>query len=170
MRDQASALTAAELPSLAPSPGRGLCGDRRMLGNPAVSCAGLFSAAVSRAVCVAGTRGPPARLNVRLLHGSSRAPLEVRAKPEPGRRVHEIPEYIPPRKAKNPMKMVGVAWAIGFPSGIILFLLTKREVDKNRLKQLKAHQKMKASNMGEYERVRYRRPSLGPEGEADTKA
>uniref|UniRef100_A0A674JD17 PNKD metallo-beta-lactamase domain containing n=1 Tax=Terrapene triunguis TaxID=2587831 RepID=A0A674JD17_9SAUR len=135
-------------------------------GNLALSWAGSFSAAVSRAVCLAGTRRPI----VRLLHGSGRAPLELRAKPEPGQRVREIPEYIPPRKAKNPMKMVGVAWAIGFPSGIILFLLTKRQVDKNRLKQLKARQKMKASNVGEYERARYRRTSLGPEGVADTKA
>uniref|UniRef100_A0A8C3HHJ2 Uncharacterized protein n=1 Tax=Chrysemys picta bellii TaxID=8478 RepID=A0A8C3HHJ2_CHRPI len=135
-------------------------------GNLALSWAGSFSAAVSRAVCLAGTRRPI----VRLLHGSGRAPLELRAKPKPGQRVHEIPEYIPTRKAKNPMKMVGVAWAIGFPSGIILFLLTKREVDKNRLKQLKARQKMKASNVGEYERARYRRTSLGPEGVADTKA
>ncbi|CAM4614467.1 unnamed protein product [Lepidochelys olivacea] len=131
---------------------------------------GFFSAAVSRAACLAGTHRPLARLNVRLIHGSCRAPLDLGARPEPGRRVHEIPEYIPTRKAKNPMKMVGVAWAIGFPSGIILFLLTKREVDKNRLKQLKARQKMKASNVGEYEGARYKRTSLGPEGVADPKA
>uniref|UniRef100_A0A8C4YGQ3 Uncharacterized protein n=1 Tax=Gopherus evgoodei TaxID=1825980 RepID=A0A8C4YGQ3_9SAUR len=142
----------------------------RAFGVTGLSWAGGFSAAVSRAVCLAGTRRPLARLNLRLIHGSCRAPLELGAKPEAGRRAHEIPEYIPARKAKNPMKMVGVAWAIGFPSGIILFLLTKREVDKNRLKQLKARQKMKASNVGEYERARYRRTSLGPEGVADTKA
>ncbi|KAM9123384.1 uncharacterized protein ACDP82_013483 isoform 2-T2 [Pangshura tecta] len=138
----------------------------------AAALSGLFvsSAAASRAVCLAGARRPLAQLNVRLIHGSGRAPLELGAKPEPARRAHEIPEYIPTRKAKNPMKMVGVAWAIGFPSGILLFLLTKREVDKNRLKQLKARQKMKASNVGEYERARYRRTSLGPEGVADTKA
>ncbi|KAH0621259.1 hypothetical protein JD844_022350 [Phrynosoma platyrhinos] len=60
-------------------------------------------------------------------------------------------------------------WAIGFPSGIILFLLTKREVDKNRLKQLKVRQKMKASNDGEYESERYRATSLVTEGPTRTK-
>ncbi|XP_074926446.1 uncharacterized protein LOC116815799 [Chelonoidis abingdonii] len=146
-----------------PLPGQGA------LRGTCLSWAGC-SADVSRAVCLAGPRRPLAQLHVRLIHGSCRAPLELRAKPEAGRRVHETPEYIPTRKAKNPMKMVGVAWAIGFPSGIILFLLTKREVDKNRLKQLKARQKMKASNVGEYDRVRYRTTSLAPEDVADTKA
>uniref|UniRef100_A0A8C0BWA4 Uncharacterized protein n=1 Tax=Buteo japonicus TaxID=224669 RepID=A0A8C0BWA4_9AVES len=68
-------------------------------------------------------------------------------------------EYIPTRKkGKNPMKPVGVAWAIGLPSGIILFLLAKREVDKNRLEQLKIRRKMMEANQGEYESERYTRP------------
>lgn len=45
---------------------------------------------------------------------------------------------------------------IGLPTGIISFLLAKREVDKNRLKQLKVRQRMKMSNEGEYEGSRYR--------------
>ncbi|OBS81506.1 hypothetical protein A6R68_20239 [Neotoma lepida] len=36
------------------------------------------------------------------------------------------------KRAKNPMKAVGLAWAIGFPFGILL--LTKQEVDKDHLK------------------------------------
>lgn len=55
------------------------------------------------------------------------------------------------------MKTVGLAWAIGFPSGILLFLFAKREVDKKRLRQLKVRQRMKASNEGEYESGRYRK-------------
>ncbi|XP_053493179.1 DUF4748 domain-containing protein isoform X2 [Ictalurus furcatus] len=70
------------------------------------------------------------------------------------------PEYIPKRKAKNPMKVIGYAWIIGLPTGIIGFILAKRQVDKNRLQQLKIRQRMKKSNEGEYERERYK-PSAG---------
>ncbi|XP_043853627.1 probable hydrolase PNKD isoform X2 [Dromiciops gliroides] len=65
-------------------------------------------------------------------------------------------EYIPKKKAKNPMKVVGLAWAIGFPCGILLFLFTKREVDKNRVKQMKALYNMRTANKGEYERQRFK--------------
>uniref|UniRef100_A0A674MIR1 Si:ch73-71c20.5 n=1 Tax=Takifugu rubripes TaxID=31033 RepID=A0A674MIR1_TAKRU len=71
----------------------------------------------------------------------------------------EGPEYIPKRKAKNPMMKIGYAWMIGLPTGIIGFLLAKRQVDKNRLKQLKIRQRMKKSNEGEYEGSRYHHPT-----------
>ncbi|KAM9349352.1 uncharacterized protein ABDE67_009062 [Symphorus nematophorus] len=71
----------------------------------------------------------------------------------------EGPEYIPKKKAKNPMMKIGYAWMIGLPTGIIGFLLAKREVDKNRLKQLKVRQRMRESNEGEYEGSRYRHPA-----------
>lgn len=45
---------------------------------------------------------------------------------------------------------------IGLPAGLIGFLLAKRQVDKNRLKQLKVRQRMRRSNEGDYERSRYR--------------
>ncbi|TRY82794.1 hypothetical protein DNTS_025565 [Danionella cerebrum] len=51
--------------------------------------------------------------------------------------------YIPKRKAKNPMMQVGLAWMIGMPAGIIGFFLTKRQVDKDRLKQLRIRQRMR---------------------------
>jgi len=51
--------------------------------------------------------------------------------------------------------------AIGLPSGIILFLLAKREVDKNRLEQLKIRQKIKEANQGEYETERYKGVARG---------
>ncbi|XP_065096231.1 uncharacterized protein [Paramisgurnus dabryanus] len=66
------------------------------------------------------------------------------------------PEYIPKRKAKNPMMKIGYAWMIGLPTGIIGFILAKRQVDKNRLKQLKIRQRMKKSNEGDYDRERYK--------------
>lgn len=47
--------------------------------------------------------------------------------------------------------------AIGLPSAIILFLLVKREVDKNRLEQLHIRRKMLGANVGDYETERYRR-------------
>uniref|UniRef100_A0A4X2JU00 PNKD metallo-beta-lactamase domain containing n=1 Tax=Vombatus ursinus TaxID=29139 RepID=A0A4X2JU00_VOMUR len=77
------------------------------------------------------------------------------SKPEPGPWPPGL-EYIPKKKAKNPMKPVGLAWAIGFPCGILLFLLTKREVDKNRLQQMKALQNMRTANSGQYERQRFK--------------
>ncbi|XP_043989200.1 DUF4748 domain-containing protein [Gambusia affinis] len=71
----------------------------------------------------------------------------------------EEPEYIPRRKAKNPMMKLGYAWMIGLPAGIIGFILAKRQVDKNRLKQLKIRQRMRRSNEGEYDGSRYRQHS-----------
>ncbi|XP_014326308.1 uncharacterized protein LOC106699773 [Xiphophorus maculatus] len=73
-----------------------------------------------------------------------------------GQEEPECPEYIPRRKAKNPMMKLGYAWMIGLPAGIIGFILAKRQVDKNRLKQLKVRQRMKRSNEGEYDGSRYR--------------
>ncbi|XP_067843058.1 DUF4748 domain-containing protein [Heptranchias perlo] len=87
-------------------------------------------------------------------HGSRPA---LRSEEAPGGPVSRRPEYIPQRKAKSPMGKVGLAWLIGLPSGIIIFLLTKREVDKNRLKQLKVRQRMKMANEGEYQSERYQR-------------
>ncbi|XP_034744714.1 DUF4748 domain-containing protein [Etheostoma cragini] len=72
------------------------------------------------------------------------------------RKEEEGPEYIPTKKGKNPMMGIGYAWMIGLPTGLIGFLLAKRQVDKNRLKQLKIRQRMKRSNEGEYEGSRYR--------------
>ncbi|KAM7401190.1 hypothetical protein PAMA_005401 [Pampus argenteus] len=69
---------------------------------------------------------------------------------------HCGPEYIPKRQAKNPMMKIAYAWMIGLPAGIIGFFLAKREVDKNRLKQLKIRQRMRKSNEGDYEVSRYR--------------
>ncbi|XP_066520030.1 DUF4748 domain-containing protein [Hoplias malabaricus] len=66
------------------------------------------------------------------------------------------PEYIPKKKAKNPMMIIGYAWIIGLPTGIIGFLMAKKQVDKNRLKQLKIRQRMKESNEGIYESERYK--------------
>lgn len=45
---------------------------------------------------------------------------------------------------------------IGMPTGVIGFILAKRQVDKNRLKQLKIRQRMKKSNEGDYDTERYK--------------
>ncbi|TNN48218.1 hypothetical protein EYF80_041577 [Liparis tanakae] len=82
-------------------------------------------------------------------HGSAGRRAEEEEEEEEG------PTYIPRKQAKNPMVMLGYAWMIGLPAGIIGFLLTKREVDKNRVKQLKVRQRMSRSNLGEYEGSRY---------------
>ncbi|KAM9284665.1 uncharacterized protein FYN16_015603 [Cariama cristata] len=111
--------------------------------------------------------GWPAPPGTRLLMQSCRRLAGPRASPEPGsgglpKGLPEGVEYIPTRKkGKNPMKPVGVAWAIGLPSSIILFLLAKREVDKNRLEQLKIRRKMMEANQGEYETDRYKRVARG---------
>ncbi|KAM6348834.1 uncharacterized protein FN964_008985 [Alca torda] len=110
-------------------------------------------------------RARPAPPGTRLLGQSCRRPAGPQAGPEPSSSSRGLPEgveYIPTRKkGKNPMKPVGVAWAIGLPSGIILFLLVKREVDKNRLEQLKIRRKMMEANQGEYETDRYKRVARG---------
>ncbi|XP_062260422.1 DUF4748 domain-containing protein [Platichthys flesus] len=115
---------------------------------------------------------PPAA-RCRLLHVSPAATLSSSSRTEPqrsspteGRRAGEEeedegPEDIPHRRAKNPMVNIGYAWMIGLPTGIISFILAKREVDKNRLKQLKVRQRMRMSNDGEYEGSRYHRHSEG---------
>ncbi|XP_049335035.1 DUF4748 domain-containing protein [Astyanax mexicanus] len=66
------------------------------------------------------------------------------------------PEYIPKRKAKNPMMIIGYAWIIGLPAGVITFILAKKQVDKNRLKQLKIRQRMNRANERGYEREHHR--------------
>ncbi|KAJ8255273.1 hypothetical protein GJAV_G00203020 [Gymnothorax javanicus] len=95
----------------------------------------------------------------RKVHCSHGAALMC-VKPEPNKTTEELdreePEYIPKKKAQNPMKKIGYAWMIGLPSGIIGFILAKREVDKNRLKQLKIRQRMKRANEGDYESERYK--------------
>ncbi|XP_067890859.1 DUF4748 domain-containing protein [Heterodontus francisci] len=92
----------------------------------------------------------------------------LRAEETPEGPISRRPEYIPQRKAKNPMGKVGLAWLIGLPSGIITFLLAKREVDKNRLKQLKVRQRMKNANEGDYQSDRYQRGLGEREGQIVT--
>lgn len=48
-----------------------------------------------------------------------------------------------------------VSRLFGLPSGVLAFVLAKRQVDKNRLKQLKIRQRMQRSNDGDYEGSRY---------------
>ncbi|XP_030808485.1 uncharacterized protein LOC115905907 [Camarhynchus parvulus] len=108
--------------------------------------------------------GRPDARGTRLFGQSCPRPAGQGAGQEPVRSggLPEGVEYIPTRKkGKNPMKPVGVAWAIGLPSGIILFLLTKRQVDKNRLEQLKVRRAMMEANQGEYETERYNRMVRG---------
>ncbi|TMS09429.1 hypothetical protein E3U43_002088 [Larimichthys crocea] len=88
-------------------------------------------------------------------HGGARK-AQPRGEAEEEEEESEGPEYIPKKKAKNPMMVIGYAWMIGLPTGIIGFVLAKREVDKNRLKQLKIRQRMKRANEGEYDGSRYR--------------
>ncbi|XP_078408853.1 uncharacterized protein LOC144686899 [Cetorhinus maximus] len=93
---------------------------------------------------------PVVQHNIKSIHCNHSNRPVLRSEDNPRR-----PEYIPQRKAKNPMGKIGLAWLIGLPSGIITFLLTKREVDKNRLKQLKVRQRMKNANEGDYQSDRY---------------
>ncbi|CAN9503258.1 unnamed protein product [Ophioblennius macclurei] len=88
--------------------------------------------------------------------GEQQQKKEEKKKDDEEEEEDEGPEYIPRRKAKNPMMKIGYAWMIGLPTGIIGFLLAKRQVDKNRLKQLKIRQRMRRSNEGQYEGSRYR--------------
>ncbi|RMC18658.1 hypothetical protein DUI87_04554 [Hirundo rustica rustica] len=113
--------------------------------------------------CPAKAWGRPDLRGTRLFGQSCHRPAGQRAAQQPGSGgLPEGVEYIPTRKkGKNPMKPVGVAWAIGLPSGIILFLLTKRQVDKNRLEQLKIRQTMMEANQGEYRSERYNRVVRG---------
>ncbi|CAJ0949657.1 unnamed protein product [Ranitomeya imitator] len=67
--------------------------------------------------------------------------------------------YIAGAKPQNPMKKVGYAWVIGFPSGILLFLFAKNKVDKRRVVQMKARQRMRDANKGEYTSERFTRPA-----------
>uniref|UniRef100_A0A8C5JAH1 Uncharacterized protein n=1 Tax=Junco hyemalis TaxID=40217 RepID=A0A8C5JAH1_JUNHY len=117
--------------------------------------------------------GRPDARGTRLFGQSCPRPAGQGASQEPVRSggLPEGVEYIPTRKkGKNPMKPVGVAWAIGLPSGIILFLLTKRQVDKNRLEQQKARRAMMEANQGEYDSERYGRMARGNSPGHDVKS
>uniref|UniRef100_H0Z3X3 Uncharacterized protein n=1 Tax=Taeniopygia guttata TaxID=59729 RepID=H0Z3X3_TAEGU len=115
--------------------------------------------AVRASACPAKARGWPDARGTRLFGQSCPRPAGQRASQEPGSGgLPEGVEYIPTRKkGKNPMKPVGVAWAIGLPSGILLFFLAKWQVDKNRLEQLRIRRTMMEANQGEYETERYNR-------------
>ncbi|XP_051870888.1 DUF4748 domain-containing protein [Pristis pectinata] len=91
--------------------------------------------------------------SVKSIHCGNRPALQ--AEEPPGGPVSQRPEYIPQRKAKNPMGKIGLAWLIGLPSGIITFLLAKREVDKNRLNSLRPGRGLKSANEGDYQSERY---------------
>ncbi|XP_040297225.1 probable hydrolase PNKD [Bufo bufo] len=69
--------------------------------------------------------------------------------------VHRSSMYVAGAKGQNPMKKVGIAWVIGLPSGILLFLFAKNKVDKRRLEQMKALQRMRDANKGEYMSERF---------------
>ncbi|XP_077176778.1 uncharacterized protein LOC143829551 [Paroedura picta] len=111
----------------------------------------------------------PLRTPTRFFHSSHRALREVPTKSQPGEQIYEEEEDKPRKKAWHPMKKVAIAWAIGFPSGIVLFLFTKQQVQKDRLKQLKIRQKLRASNEGEYARERYKLATLRTEEVTETK-
>ncbi|ELK17218.1 probable hydrolase PNKD [Pteropus alecto] len=114
---------------------------------------GARNARVLRGI-LSGATANKAQNRTRALQSHSSS--ECKEEPEP---LSPELEYIPRKRGKNPMKAVELAWAIGFPCGILLFILTKREVDKDRLKQMKARQNMRASNTGEYESQRFRASS-----------
>ncbi|KAG5214053.1 hypothetical protein JEQ12_009839 [Ovis aries] len=105
---------------------------------------GARNARVLRGILSGATANKASQNRSRALQSHSSP--ECKEEPEP---LSPELEYIPRKRGKNPMKAVGLAWAIGFPCGILLFILTKREVDKDRLKQMKARQNMRASNTGE---------------------
>ncbi|MBZ3880644.1 putative hydrolase PNKD [Sciurus carolinensis] len=115
---------------------------------------GARNARVLRGILSGATANKASQNRTRALQSHSSP--ECKEEPEP---LSPELEYIPRKRGKNPMKAVGLAWAIGFPCGILLFILTKREVDKDRLKQMKARQNMRASNTGEYESQRFRASS-----------
>ncbi|XP_025048521.1 probable hydrolase PNKD [Alligator sinensis] len=130
-----------EVPSPPSAAARGVSGRRG--GNMAAGgLRGFFSAAARRT----GVRTSQPRC--------SQASAEMQPRPDPA---GPPPiEYIPTRKAKNPMRAVGVAWAIGFPSGILLFLFTKHKIDHNRVEQLQSLQNMKKANVGPEAEQQYR--------------
>uniref|UniRef100_A0A7M4FQ15 PNKD metallo-beta-lactamase domain containing n=1 Tax=Crocodylus porosus TaxID=8502 RepID=A0A7M4FQ15_CROPO len=120
---------------------RGVSG-RRGDNMAAARLRGFFSAAAR----LIGVRTPQPR--------SSQTVAETQPRLDPSR--PQSIEYVPTRKAKSTMRVVGVAWAIGFPSGILLFLLTKREVDRNRLEQLQSLRNIKMANVGPEAEQQYR--------------
>ncbi|XP_055521905.1 DUF4748 domain-containing protein isoform X3 [Leucoraja erinacea] len=95
----------------------------------------------------------------RSIHCNCGSRPALRAQEPPGGPESRLPEYIPQRRAKNPMGKIGLAWLFGLPSGVISFLLVKRQVDKNRLKQVQARRRMKVANEGEYRSERLDGPN-----------
>nr|DBA19624.1 TPA: hypothetical protein GDO54_015427 [Pyxicephalus adspersus] len=93
--------------------------------------------------------------NAKPLH--TRSPL--RAKAEEEESTYRGSFFVGGARAQNPMKKVGYAWAIGFPSGIILFLYAKNKVEQRRVQQMKARQRMRDANRGQYESERYKSTS-----------
>ncbi|KAK9539328.1 hypothetical protein VZT92_004439 [Zoarces viviparus] len=132
-------------------PGRWLLTQR--CRTPAVCQHSRLHVSPAAALCSSSRIEPPRSTQTRSTSGSDTEDRRAEGEEE---EEDEGPEYIPQKKAKNPMVVIGYAWMIGLPTGIIGFILAKREVDKNRLKQLKVRQRMNQSNEGEYAGSRYR--------------
>ena len=116
------------------------------------NCCGVLSGAVAGSDSCGAFQQPALRLN------RCEEYYSVGAVDEAGMRFCPAPlaeaQPLPKSHAHLPTPR-----AIGFPCGILLFILTKREVDQDRLKQMKARQNMRASNTGEYESQRFRASS-----------
>ncbi|XP_025026092.1 probable hydrolase PNKD [Python bivittatus] len=93
----------------------------------------------------------PFRMSTQAFHSSRRALEEMQKKVQPGEQMHRHVEYMAPRRFKTSKNPVAIAWVIGLPSAFALFFLAKKQVEKKRVKQMKARQQMKAANKEEYD-------------------
>ncbi|ETE67121.1 hypothetical protein L345_07096 [Ophiophagus hannah] len=103
---------------------------------------GFLPATLKQSPCIM----VPFRMDTRSFHSSRRCLEEMEKKAQPSEQTHRHVEYMAPRRFKTAPNPVAIAWVIGLPSAFALFFLAKRQVEKKRVKQMKARRQMMAAN------------------------
>uniref|UniRef100_A0A8C6Y1N5 Uncharacterized protein n=1 Tax=Naja naja TaxID=35670 RepID=A0A8C6Y1N5_NAJNA len=93
------------------------------------SFTGFLPATLKQSPCIMAFR-----MNTQSFHSSRRCLEEMEKKVQPGEQTYRHVEYMAPRRV------------IGLPSAFALFFLAKRQVEKKRVKQMKARRQMMAAN------------------------
>ncbi|KAG8125249.1 hypothetical protein E2320_020499 [Naja naja] len=102
---------------------------------------GFLPATLKQSPCIMAFR-----MNTQSFHSSRRCLEEMEKKVQPGEQTYRHVEYMAPRRFRTSPNPVAIAWVIGLPSAFALFFLAKRQVEKKRVKQMKARRQMMAAN------------------------
>ncbi|XP_039199142.1 probable hydrolase PNKD isoform X2 [Crotalus tigris] len=103
---------------------------------------GFLPATLKQSPCIM----VPFRMDAQSFHSSPMCLEDMQKKAQPDEQPYRHVEYMPSRRFKTSPNPVAIAWVIGLPSAFTLFFLAKRQVEKKRVKQMKARRQMMAAS------------------------